>query len=117
MQQVDRVWCLGDIVGYGPEPNECVSRLRDLEHLAVAGNHDWAGTGRMGVDECSPYAAAATLLTRDRLAPETREYLAGLPTRLASGGFALAHGSPRDPLWEYLLSGSSAGSNFAHFEG
>jgi predicted phosphodiesterase len=117
MQPMDEVWCLGDIVGYGPQPNECVSTLRGLKHLAVAGNHDWAATGRMGVEEFNPYAAAAALWTRDQLAPDTRDYLVGLPIRLTSGEFTLAHGSPRDPLWEYLLGASSAGANFAHFEG
>jgi predicted phosphodiesterase len=117
MQPVDEVWCLGDIVGYGPQPNECVSTLRGLKHLAVAGNHDWAATGRMGVEEFNPYAAAAALWTRDQLAPDTRDYLVGLPIRLTSGEFTLAHGSPRDPLWEYLLGASSAGANFAHFDG
>ena len=117
MQPMDEVWCLGDIVGYGPQPNECVSTLRGLKHLAVAGNHDWAATGRMGVEEFNPYAAAAALWTRDQLAPDTRDYLVGLPIRLTSGDFTLAHGSPRDPLWEYLLGASSAGANFAHFEG
>jgi len=117
MPPVDEVWCLGDIVGYGPQPNECVSTLRGLKHLAVAGNHDWAATGRMGVEEFNPYAAAAALWTRDQLAPDTRDYLVGLPLKLTSGEFTLAHGSPRDPLWEYLLGASSAGANFAHFEG
>ena len=117
MGEADQVWCLGDTVGYGPEPNECVATLASLEHLAVAGNHDWAATGRLGVEDFNPYAAAAALWTADQLTPETREYLLGLPTSLTSGEFTLAHGSPRDPIWEYLLSASSARASFDHFEG
>jgi diadenosine tetraphosphatase ApaH/serine/threonine PP2A family protein phosphatase len=118
MQPVDQVWCLGDVVGYGPEPNECVSRLAGLpKHLAVAGNHDWAVIGQLGIEMFNPYAAAAARWTAEQLAPATREYLAGLPTKTTSGEFTLAHGSPRNPLWEYLLSPAGAAASFDHFDG
>jgi predicted phosphodiesterase len=118
MQPVDQVWCLGDIVGYGPQPNECVVALAALpKHLAVAGNHDAAVTEQLSLDQFNPYAAAAARWTIDKLAPETRAYLLELPVRLVSGEFTLAHGSPRNPLWEYLLSANSARGSFEHFEG
>jgi diadenosine tetraphosphatase ApaH/serine/threonine PP2A family protein phosphatase len=114
---VDQVWCLGDIVGYGPEPNEVVARLAALDHLAVAGNHDWAAVGKLGVEEFNPYAAEAVRWTRRQLAPETLAYLTGLPNRARSGDFTLVHGSPRDPIWEYVLSAPVAGACFGAFDG
>ncbi len=118
MQPIDQVWCLGDIVGYGPEPNECVARLAGLpKHLAVAGNHDAAVTEQMGVDEFNPYAAAAARWTMEKLTPVARAYLLQLPVRLSSGEFTLAHGSPRNPLWEYVLGVGAARASFDHFDG
>jgi predicted phosphodiesterase len=118
MGPVDQVWCLGDIVGYGPQPNECVATLAELpKHVAVAGNHDWAAVGRIGVEDFNPYAAAAARWTADQLTPESRDYLQRLSTKLVSGEFTLAHGSPRHPLWEYLLSPASADVSFGHFDG
>ena len=116
MGPVDQVWCLGDIVGYGPEPNECVGVLAGLPHLAVAGNHDSAAIGRIGTDDFNPYAAAAARWTMDELSAETRAYLSQLPLIATSGEFTLAHGSPRDPTWEYVLSASAADANFGYFE-
>jgi predicted phosphodiesterase len=118
LEPVDQVWCLGDIVGYGPEPNECVARLSSLpKHVAVAGNHDAAATGQMALDGFNPYAAAAARWTMDQLTPATREYLTQLPTKLVSGEFTLAHGSPRNPLWEYLFNAETARASFDHFDG
>ncbi|HYU18412.1 MAG TPA: metallophosphoesterase family protein [Chloroflexota bacterium] len=118
MQPVDQVWCLGDTVGYGPQPNECVARLAELaKHLAVAGNHDWAAIGKMGIQDFNPYAALAARWTMEQLRTETRDYLLQLPSLVTSGEFTLAHGSPRNPIWEYLLSAAGAEASFAHFEG
>lgn len=117
MEPVDQVWCLGDTVGYGPEPNECVAAIAGRKHLAVLGNHDAAATEQMGVEEFNPYAAEAARWTIERLTPASREFLSSLPTRLVSGEFTLTHGSPRNPLWEYLLSAASASQSFDHFDG
>jgi predicted phosphodiesterase len=115
--EVDQLWCLGDIVGYGPRPNECVARLVASKHLSVAGNHDYAAIGKIGVEDFNPFAALATQWTAETLAGPTREYLAALPTVQTSGEFTLVHGSPRGPLWEYLLSATSATASFERFEG
>jgi predicted phosphodiesterase len=115
--EVDQLWCLGDIVGYGPRPNECVARLVASKHLSVAGNHDYAAIGKIGVEDFNPFAALATQWTAETLAGPTREYLAALPTVQTSGEFTLVHGSPRGPLWEYLLNATSATASFERFEG
>ena len=94
--EVDQLWCLGDIVGYGPRPNECVTRLAASKHLSVAGNHDYAAIGKIGVEDFNPFAALATQWTAETLAGPTREYLAALPTVQTSGEFTLVHGSARE---------------------
>jgi len=103
------LWCLGDTVGYGPQPSECVARLREAAAVAVAGNHDRAATGQMGVEEFNADAATAALWTRDHLGEDDAAYLDALPevTR-PSAEFTLVHGTLRWPLWEYLYSYEAA---------
>ncbi|MBI2912310.1 MAG: metallophosphoesterase family protein [Chloroflexi bacterium] len=107
---IDAFWCLGDTVGYGPQPRECIARLRELGAVMVAGNHDRAATGAMGVEEFNQDAAAAALWTMAQLSPEERSYLDGLPeVALASEvEFTLVHGTLRWPIWEYLYSHEAA---------
>jgi diadenosine tetraphosphatase ApaH/serine/threonine PP2A family protein phosphatase len=112
----DKIWCLGDVVGYGPEPNECIKRLSQFEHVCIAGNHDWAAIGKMDTSEFNPVAAAAAQWTGEQLTAEDKDYLQNLPLTLRENGFTLAHGSPREPIWEYLLSTEAAQDNFAYFE-
>jgi diadenosine tetraphosphatase ApaH/serine/threonine PP2A family protein phosphatase len=112
----DCIWCLGDTVGYGPYPRECIALLRQHDHLCVAGNHDWAAAGRIDTSQFNPDAAAATRWTAERLTPDEVEYLGSLPLTLRQGDFTLVHGSPREPIWEYVLSVRSAEENFGHFE-
>jgi diadenosine tetraphosphatase ApaH/serine/threonine PP2A family protein phosphatase len=112
----DKIWCLGDVVGYGPDPHECIERLRQFEHVCVAGNHDWAAIGKMNTVEFNPVAARACHWTAQQLAAEDIDYLQNLPLSLCQDGFTLVHGSPREPIWEYLLSIESAQDNFAYFE-
>jgi diadenosine tetraphosphatase ApaH/serine/threonine PP2A family protein phosphatase len=112
---VDSVWCLGDTVGYGPEPEACVRTLNQRPHVAVAGNHDWAAIGRLGTEDFNAAAATALHWTIGQLSPEAREYLELLPQRRVEGEFTLVHGSPRDPIWEYLLSARAAAANFDYF--
>jgi predicted phosphodiesterase len=106
--RIDAVWCLGDIVGYGPHPNECIARLRGYEHRVVAGNHDLAACGRMGTEEFNAAAATAAQWTAGQLSDASRGYLEGLPLVLTEGDFTLVHGSLRWPEWEYLLSSEQA---------
>ena len=107
---IEGVWCLGDTVGYGPQPSQCVARLRELGATLVAGNHDRAATGKMGTEEFNPDATTAALWTRDHLAEATAAYLDLLPevTHDPLREFTLVHGTLRWPLWEYLYTYEAA---------
>lgn len=97
--------CCGDLVGYGADPDACVDRIHGLKGLSViGGNHDLAVVGRMPLDAFNQYAQAAIMWTRGRLSPESRRFLETLTARLETKEFTLAHGSPRNPPEEYLLT-------------
>ena len=113
---VDRLWSLGDVVGYGPDPNECVERLRSLPHLGVAGNHDWGSIAKIDISDFNPEAQRICRWTGQQLTADNQAYLAGLPERLVEGDFTIVHGSPRYPTWEYLIYTLSALENLAHFD-
>jgi diadenosine tetraphosphatase ApaH/serine/threonine PP2A family protein phosphatase len=112
----DSIWCLGDLVGYGPDPNECIERLRDLPHSSLAGNHDWAALGKLDITSFNSDARIASVWTQDQLSQASREYLSSLPTKTAKDRFTLAHASPRQPVWEYVLDPLIAQRNFAYFD-
>jgi diadenosine tetraphosphatase ApaH/serine/threonine PP2A family protein phosphatase len=112
---VEAVWCLGDTVGYGPKPNECCAWVAEHAALTVVGNHDLACLGRLDLDDFNPNARAATVWTGEVLTPRSRDWLAALPERARAGDQLLVHGSPRDPVWEYLLRPAQAAASFAHF--
>ena len=113
----DKIWCLGDLVGYGPHPNECVERLNEFDHLCIAGNHDWAVLDKLDVEEFNPHARFAILWTREQLSPQNYEYLDNLPVTLQQEAvFTLVHGSPQHPIWEYILYPKIAQSNFNFFQ-
>ncbi len=114
--QWDRLWFLGDLVGYGPQPNECIERLRALEPLALSGNHDWAVLGKLDDEEFNPDARAAARWTRRVLTADNRAYLATLPPLRVESPFTLAHASPRHPVWEYILDLPTALENLAYFD-
>ena len=103
-ETVDELWCLGDLVGYGADPDACVA-LADA-HCAVclAGNHDLAVTGGLPLDEFSHGAALAARWTQEVLADDHVEWLRTLSPSGAEDGVGLYHASPRDPVWEYVLS-------------
>jgi diadenosine tetraphosphatase ApaH/serine/threonine PP2A family protein phosphatase len=114
---VDAVWNLGDIVGYGPRPGECIERLLSLKPAAsLTGNHDWAAIGRLSLDEFNPVAKFATWWTTARLTTEHMQYLESLPNRIIEDDWMLVHGSPRHPVWEYVYTASVAHQNFALFD-
>ncbi len=108
----DRVICLGDVVGYGPDPNECVECVREVAHVQIAGNHDWGATGRVELVIFNQDARQALLWTREVLSAENRDFLAALPASQRMGAFLLVHGSPREPIWEYVVDGRTAMRNF-----
>ena len=111
----DKIWCLGDLVGYGPNPSECVERIQDFPHLSLAGNHDWAALGKLDLGSFNSDARTASTWTQTALSPAAREYLGGLPTHAEQNGFYIAHASPREPVWEYILDANLAYANFAYF--
>ena len=113
---VDAVWQLGDVVGYGPEPDGVVERLAEIGALGVAGNHDLAALGGPEIDWFNPEAKAAMEWTRSRISPATRAWLAALPERRVEADVTLVHGSPRDPVWEYVTSVPVARANLAVLE-
>ena len=112
----DRLWVLGDTVGYGPHPDAVVERLREAEAVAVQGNHDAAVLGRIPTGTFNDLARAAVRWTAETLEPRNLEWLAELPETRVEGDFTLVHGSPRDPLWEYLFSIPAARINLGAFE-
>ena len=101
-EPIDDIWFLGDLVGYGPDPNECIVKLRTRTNVIIAGNHDWAAVGKIDLEDFSPAARISAEWTAEQLTPEHREFLANLPERLDMGECTLVHGSPYGPLWEYL---------------
>lgn len=114
--RIDQLWCLGDIVGYGPEPGECVRWIRQRADVCIPGNHDWAAVGKIDLDEFSGAAAESAEWTRECLQPDQRVFLRSLPDRSQVGDFTLAHGSPSNPIWEYLITPGGAAPNFAAFD-
>ena len=103
-QGVEEVWCLGDLVGYGPRPNECVAAVRGRAEPVLCGNHDLAVLGALDLAEFSADAAAAARWTQGVLAEEARAWLAGLEPAAVRPEAELYHGSPRDPVWDYVIS-------------
>ena len=106
----DELWCLGDLVGYGPWPNEVTELVRARADVCLVGNHDLVALGTAGVDveEFNPEAAEAALWTRRELSAETRDFLESLEPKAAREGTGLYHASPRDPVWEYVLTPEAA---------
>ena len=99
-----------------PTRPRVIDLLREYPHKAVAGNHDLASVGKLSLESFNPYAAAANTWTATVLDKDRREYLAEQPLTLEIDEFTLAHGSPRDPIWEYVISARAAIANFNHFE-
>ena len=114
---VDGVWHLGDVVGYGPDPNGVVRRLREIGAIGVRGNHDAAAVGGDEIDWFNPEARRAMEWTRTALEPDALEWLAALPERRTEAGIELVHGSPRQPIWEYIVSDAVARANLDQLAG
>ena len=114
----DEIWCLGDTVGYGPRPNECCALVRERSALTLAGNHDLVALGSddVGVEEFNPDAGAASVWTREQLTEETREFLSLLRPQATREGSELFHGSPSDPVWDYVIDPYSAADALARTE-
>jgi predicted phosphodiesterase len=117
--KIDAVWCLGDLVGYGPDPNECIELVRQLPNLiCILGNHDAAALNLIDPGTFNHEARQAITWTQETLTPSSRAFLEKLPEKVhvLEAEVTLCHGSPRHPVWEYLLDTRTATINFAHFE-
>ena len=110
---VDAIWHLGDVVGYGPEPDGVVDRLRSVGAIGVRGNHDAAAVGGSEIDWFNPDARRAMEWTRSAISSATQDWLDALPDRRTINGVDLVHGSPREPIWEYVTSKDIARANLA----
>ncbi|MGI8845480.1 MAG: metallophosphoesterase family protein [Thermoleophilaceae bacterium] len=105
---VQRTWGLGDLVGYGAQPDACVQLAADHFDVSLAGNHDLGVLDHIDISDFSPHAAIAARWTRTHAAQSTLDYLASLPSSNDGEAIGLYHASPRDPVWEYVLSGIQA---------
>ena len=116
--KVDATWCLGDLAGYGPDPNVTVEMIREIPNLTcMMGNHDIAVTGRMPVETFNGDARRALAHHEKVLTADNMDFLKTLITeKKVIGDATLAHGSPRDPLWEYIINALSARLNFDQFD-
>ncbi len=114
----DAVWFLGDLVGYGPDPNECIALVRELPNLVcLKGNHDAAVVDEIDIDAFNAKARTSVLWTRQAINEDNLAFLKQQqPRRVTEEGATLAHGSPRSPIWEYLLDTNTAATNFDYFE-
>ncbi len=104
----DALWCLGDLAGYGPRPNEVIALIRERADLSLVGNHDLGVLDRLDLDEFSPDAAATARWTQTVLLDEHRAYLESLVPEAKVEGAELYHASPRDPVWEYVITEETA---------
>jgi predicted phosphodiesterase len=103
-EKPDEVWCLGDLVGYGAQPNDCVALARERCDLCLAGNHDLVVTGEIDIADFSSSAAAAARWTRETIEDDALAFLRSLKPSENGRPIGLYHASPRDPVWEYVLS-------------
>ncbi len=109
----DAIWCLGDLVGYGPRPNRCCALVAERADVCLVGNHDLAVLGRLDLDDFQPDAALSARWTTAALEDEPRVYLESLVSSGEREGVGRFHASPRDPVWEYVLSPDVAAASMA----
>jgi diadenosine tetraphosphatase ApaH/serine/threonine PP2A family protein phosphatase len=105
---IEQVWCLGDMVGYGADPDACTALVSEHASVCLVGNHDLAVLGALDISTFSEAAAAAVGWTRENVSETTLEFLRSLEPTASQNGVGLAHASPRDPVWEYVLSTDQA---------
>jgi diadenosine tetraphosphatase ApaH/serine/threonine PP2A family protein phosphatase len=110
---IDQVWSLGDMVGYGAEPRQTLELLKSYPLRAIAGNHDLAATGAVSTDDFNPFAAEAAHWTSLELSGGDKAWIDALPHTLIEGEFTLAHGTLKDPVWEYLMDSEQAAEHLA----
>ena len=114
--KVDAYWCLGDLVGYGPDPNECIELIKDLPNLVcILGNHDAAALDFIDIGIFNHDARRSAEWTKEQLSPSNKLFLSHLEDSYTNEIAMMVHGSPKNHIWEYLLDPYIAASNFEHF--
>lgn len=115
---VDQLWNIGDTIGYGPRPNECMAAIRARATVMISGNHDLACIGKLDLSDFNTDARLANLWNGEQLDDDHRAFLESCePLQQVDERFFVAHGSPREPVWEYLLELGQARANFGQFDG
>jgi predicted phosphodiesterase len=116
--EVDETWCLGDLVGYGPDPNDCIRKVRSLPNLTcLMGNHDTAAIGSLALSSFNHDARRSLVWHQQAITERNFKFLSSLPGEVTvRGRVSLAHGSPRDPIWEYILNTQTALTNLGFFD-
>lgn len=115
--QLDQILCLGDVIGYGPNPNECIELVREHAAICLIGNHDEASLGRVDLELFNAMASQAIKWTTDSLTEESKQYLSGLTYSRSYGSFMIVHASPDEPRrWNYILNLEDAANSFDAFE-
>ena len=112
----DEIWSLGDLVGYGPDPSAVINVMRQHKHKVVVGNHDLAAIGKLNLEAFNTHACEANIWTRKQLTIEDHSFLEEQPHTIEKDEFFMCHGSPRDPIWEYVISARSALASFNYFD-
>ena len=112
----DEIWSLGDLVGYGPDPAAVIDLIREYDLRAVSGNHDLASVGKLSLEAFNEHAAAANTWTSEVLDSDRIQFLHDQPLSLEIDEFTIVHGSPRDPIWEYVVSERAAVARFNHYD-
>jgi diadenosine tetraphosphatase ApaH/serine/threonine PP2A family protein phosphatase len=116
--QAEEIIFLGDIIGYGADPNECIALLRNLAGCSIAGNHDFAAVEKTDIENFNPLAREAIVWTQKKLDRENARFLSSLPLHAARHGFYCVHSTPMHPqLWDYIVSLADAGVSFDNFTG
>ncbi|HEY62905.1 MAG TPA: metallophosphoesterase family protein [Anaerolineae bacterium] len=114
--EMDGYWCLGDLVGYGPDPNQVIERIRALPNIkCVLGNHDAATLNKIEIEAFNEEARKAIQWTQNTITKDNLDFLSDLPAEIVLDHFTLVHGSPRHPTWEYILDTRTATQNFSFF--
>jgi len=112
----DKIWSLGDLVGYGPDPLACLDLLVEHPHIAIAGNHDLGAVGEITLDDFNQHAADANRWTASILTEKWVNFIKSQQQKIEIDEFTLVHGSPRNPIWEYVTTEEIAAANFTYFD-
>ncbi|MFQ5864799.1 MAG: metallophosphoesterase family protein [bacterium] len=116
-EKIDQILCLGDVVGYGPNPNECVDIVRKKSKITLAGNHDYAPLGKLDISYFNPWARSAINWTADELTQSSIDFLLNLPLKIEIDSFTIVHSTPHNPEeWNYIITIGDAIRNFPEFE-